>query len=236
MARALRTDRDYRNIIIPRWVKGEIEAFRPPSPDELAAQSRQFVPLIHAYLPSYRESAILELGCGFGGLLRALVDEGYRNLKAIDLIPECCAFVKEHVGVEPRCVDLLTFLAEDEGSYDVLIAVDVIEHFTKNEIVSIVERLYEVLKPGGIFIMRVPNGGSLGGIGVRYAGFTHETAFTPGSINELFRALGFEPSRACPIRCSRRGRSRARSSALSAGRRSRSSRSGRCASSTPASR
>jgi len=54
------------------------------------------------------------------------------------------------------------------------------------------------VKPGGVFIMRVPNGGSLGGLSVRYSGFTYEAAFTPHSVRELFRALGFSSVECLP--------------------------------------
>ncbi len=40
--------------------------------------------------------------------------------------------------------------------------------------------------------MRVPYGGSLKGLYIRYSGFIHELAFTPLSVNELFKAVGFQ--------------------------------------------
>lgn len=66
------------------------------------------------------------------------------------------------------------------------------EHFSKNEIVTLMLSIFESLKPGGVFIMKVPNGGSLSGLYIRYSGFTHELAFTRLSINELFKAVGFQ--------------------------------------------
>lgn len=191
MNQPLVTDRDYRKFIIPRWVSQEIESFPRPSREELKKQSQYNAPVIDRFLPARRESAILEIGCGFGGFLFALTERGYKNIKAIDLIPECCAFVEEEIGIKPECTDLLDFLAKDEGRYDAIVAFDVIEHFNKNEIVAIVQRLYDALNPGGVFIMRVPNGGSISGLSVRYSGFTHETAFTKASIGELFKAIGF---------------------------------------------
>jgi 2-polyprenyl-3-methyl-5-hydroxy-6-metoxy-1,4-benzoquinol methylase len=198
MSQPLATDRDYRKIIIPRWVSQEFESFPKPSREELERMSRYSAPLIERFIPEARASAILEVGCGFGSFLLALTSRGYKNIRAIDLIPECCAFVEEQIGIKPECTDLLDFLARDEGRYDAIVAFDVIEHFNKNEIVAIVERLYEVLNPGGVFIMRVPNGGSLSGLSVRYSGFTHETAFTQVSIHELFRAIGFRDVECIP--------------------------------------
>lgn len=191
MSQPLATDRDYRKVIIPRWVSEEGTSFPTPSREQLKEQSRYSYPLIDRFLPENRGSAILEIGCGFGSFLLALTERGYTNLAAVDLIPECCSFVEEQIGIKPECSDLLEFLARDERRYDVIVAFDVIEHFTKNEIVAIVQRLYDSLNPGGVFVMRVPNGGSLGGLSVRYSGFTHETAFTSASVHELFHAIGF---------------------------------------------
>ena len=198
MGQPLVTDRDYRKVIIPRWVGQGVSTFPKPSREELKTQSRYSYPLIDRFLPENRGSSILEIGCGFGSFLLALTERGYTNLAAMDLIPACCAYVEEQIGVRPECCDLLDFLAKDERRYDVIAAFDVIEHFTKNEIVAIVERLYDALNPGGVFIMRVPNGASLGGLNVRYSGFTHETAFTPASINELFTAIGFRAVECVP--------------------------------------
>lgn len=183
--------RDYRQVILHRWVQGGDGVFTPPSPEELLFQARLHKPLIDRFIPPNRASAILEIGCGYGGLVSALVDRGYGNITATDLLPECCAFVEEHTGIKTRCADVFDFFAGDDRRYDAIIALDVIEHFNKNEIVAIVDRIHAVLNPGGIFIMRVPNGSSLSGISTRFSGFTHEVAFTQHSIKELFSAIGF---------------------------------------------
>src|SRR3954465_4841993 len=101
MSRPVVIDRDYRRVIIPRWVSQEIESFRRPSREELAQQSRWNQPLIERFLPESLARAVLELGCGFGGFVVALRDRGYTNIAAMDLIPECCAFVEEQTGIKP---------------------------------------------------------------------------------------------------------------------------------------
>ena len=91
------------------------------------------------------------------------------------------------------CSDILDYFSKKgiKEQYDVIAAFDVIEHFEKGEIVKIMLYIYEALKENGIFIMSVPYGGSLRGLYIRYSGFTHETAFTELSINELLRVIGF---------------------------------------------
>lgn len=192
MTHPIATDRDYRKIIIPRWVQQEVASFPKPSREALREQARYYHPLVDRFMPANRAGAVLELGCGFGSFLQALSDRGYTNIKAIDLIPECCDYVRAEIGIDAQCSDVFDFLAADEGRYDAIVAFDVIEHFTKNEIVGIVERLYDILNPGGVLVVRVPNGSSRAGLSTRYAGFTHETAFTPQSSQELFTAMGFK--------------------------------------------
>lgn len=56
----------------------------------------------------------------------------------------------------------------------------------------LMSQIFESLKEEGLFMMRVPNAGSPRGLYIRYSGFTHEIAFTPLSIEELFKAVGFQ--------------------------------------------
>jgi 2-polyprenyl-3-methyl-5-hydroxy-6-metoxy-1,4-benzoquinol methylase len=191
MTHPIATDRDYRKVIIPRWVRQEIASFPKPTAAQRAEQARYYHPLVDRLMPTDRAAAVLELGCGFGSFLQALKDRGYTNVKAIDLIPECCAYVRDEIGVPAECADVIDFLSADEGRYDAIVAFDVIEHFNKNEIVGIMERLHEILKPGGVLVIRVPNASSQAGVSTRYSGFTHETAFTMASVSELFQAMGF---------------------------------------------
>lgn len=184
-------NKDYRQFIISRWVASEIENFKEPSLLDLENQSRYYKPLVKKFIPNRKEIDILEIGCGWGGFIYTLKSEGYFNVEAIDLIPECCTFVKNRLEVKVTCIDIFQFFKTNRKKYDVIAAFDVVEHFNKNEIVSLIKLIYESLNNGGIFIMKSPNGGSLSGLYIRYSGFTHEIAFTQLSINELFKAIGF---------------------------------------------
>jgi len=191
MAEPIRVDVDYRSVILPKSAKREVEICTRPTREGLAVQASHYAPILDRFLPADRAASILELGCGWGPFLRALKDRGYSRLEAVEMVPECCAAVEQHTGVVPFCGDILSYLAGRDGPYDVIAAFDVIEHFTKNEIVGIMERILKLLRPGGVFVMRVPNCSSLGGLSSLHSGFTHETAFTPTSADELLRAMGF---------------------------------------------
>jgi cyclopropane fatty-acyl-phospholipid synthase-like methyltransferase len=74
---------------------------------------------------------------------------------------------------------------------DVVVAFDVIEHFTKSELVPLVDEVRRVLRPGGRWIIHVPNGESPFGMRSRYWDMTHEQAFTRTSIAQLLLTSGF---------------------------------------------
>jgi cyclopropane fatty-acyl-phospholipid synthase-like methyltransferase len=185
---------NYRKFIIERWVSSHIDTFREPDEEVLTIQLRYYSKLIERFIPKDKNIKILELGCGFGGFIYALKSYGYRNILGIDVIPQCCNFVSKKFNVKVICSDILDYFSKKgiKEQYDVIAAFDVIEHFEKGEIVKIMLYIYEALKENGIFIMRVPYGGSLRGLYIRYSGFIHETAFTELSINEPFRVIGFK--------------------------------------------
>lgn len=182
---------NYRELIISKWINSNIETFKKPSYAEFETQSRYYKPLIEKFIPD-KNSHILEIGCGFGGFIYSLKKLGYSNIEAIDIIPECCDFVSREFNVKAYCISVLDFFNKNNKSYDVIAAFDVIEHFSKDEIVFILQKVFQSLNENGFFIMRFPSGGSLSGLYIRYSGFTHEIAFTNYSINELFKVIGFK--------------------------------------------
>ncbi len=78
-----------------------------------------------------------------------------------------------------------------KGAYDCIIARDVMEHFTKQEIFDILDKVKFALREGGFFIMQSPNGEGLFYSNIFYSDFTHEIAFTRASISQIFLNTGF---------------------------------------------
>jgi SAM-dependent methyltransferase len=74
---------------------------------------------------------------------------------------------------------------------DAIVALDVIEHFTKPELCRLTAEVARVLKPGGRWIIHCPNGESPFAGAVRYGDFTHELCFTQHSLRQLLHAYGF---------------------------------------------
>lgn len=88
-----------------------------------------------------KDARILEIGSGDGAVGRALRAEGYRHYTGLDLGPPA-----DVVGsiLEWRRLGLAP------GSFDVILAFEVVEH------VPCFREAFDLLKPGGLFIMTTP--------------------------------------------------------------------------------
>jgi SAM-dependent methyltransferase len=88
--------------------------------------------------------------------------------------------------------DILEYLGStSDASQDVVLAFDVIEHFTREELLPLVDEVHRVLKPGGRWIIHTPNGESPLSNRIRYGDLTHEQAFTRTSLGQLLLSSGF---------------------------------------------
>jgi cyclopropane fatty-acyl-phospholipid synthase-like methyltransferase len=132
------------------------------------------------------------LGCGHGTLVHFAQLAGYANAKGVDVSEQQVALANKLGIANISQGDLMaTLKATQPASLDVVIAFDVIEHFTKDELIDLVDAIHLALKPNGCWIIHTPNANSPFVGAVRYGDFTHEQAFTPTSIQQLLKASGF---------------------------------------------
>lgn len=181
-----------RERIYAHYVSAWSETAAPSSVEGFAARAPTLRGIVRDYFPKDRDAAILDLGCGHGALLYFAREAGYRRLSGVDVSPQQIA-VAHRLGIEGvEEGDLMTTLAGlPEASQDVVIAFDVIEHFTKDELVAFVDAVIRVLKADGRWLIHAPNAESPFGAAVRYGDMTHEQAFTRTSLEQLLRASGF---------------------------------------------
>ena len=148
---------------------------------------------VSKWLPNDRTVPILDIGCGSGKLLFMFQGLGYENLTGVDLSPEQIQHARLHID-QALIVqgDVRDFLKDSIEKYGLICALDVIEHFRKEEIIPLLELIYEALKPGGSLIIQTPNGESpwLGSVG--FGDFTHEWFFTPTGLEHILRLVGFD--------------------------------------------
>jgi ubiquinone/menaquinone biosynthesis C-methylase UbiE len=89
---------------------------------------------------------ILEIGCGEGFLLSSLRAS---QLVAIDLSSQALSKARERAGVD-GCVALAERLPCSDGSFDMVLAVGVMEHFLNDR--EATKEILRVLKPGGHYL------------------------------------------------------------------------------------
>ena len=183
---------DYRTRIYDHYVNSRQTTLAPPSLEAMQPRMHLLNKIITEHFPIDKHINIVDLGCGHGAFVYACQQLGYDNVRGIDRSPEQVAeAIKLGIsGVTQG--DLMEALKSlPDASQDIVIAFDVIEHFTKTEVLAFVDEVYRVLKDGGKWIIHVPNGESLFAANVRYGDYTHEMAYTRTSITQLLKSSLF---------------------------------------------
>jgi SAM-dependent methyltransferase len=147
----------------------------------------------HKYLPLLadldRNAPILELGCGSGELLAFLRQHGFVHARGVDISPEQVLRARAR-GVAAEVADIFEVLGHEQAA--LIIAVDVLEHFTRDELVRLAPLLYQALLPGGRLLIQTANGAGLFPRQVIYGDLTHMTILTPQTLAQLLRPCGFQ--------------------------------------------
>lgn len=127
------------------------EKFQTGRPLPLKGRS---VPIFERAVPD-PDARVLEIGPGAGKFLAALAQDGYRHLSACDidryLLPEVEASL-ERFAVLDLSFDPLPWPGE---SFDAVAAWEVLEHLENPH--HAVREILRVLKPGGRFLLSLPN-------------------------------------------------------------------------------
>lgn len=141
--------------------------------------------------PADRAVRILDGACGNGALVGWLSSRGYSRVAGVDVSAEVIADGHEIGIANIRVGDFVEELEREPGAYDVVVLRDVLEHFEKDRILEVLDVVRSALAPGGRLLLHVPNAESPVFGRVRYGDFTHETAFTSSSLNQVLLATGF---------------------------------------------
>lgn len=182
----------YRNRIYNNYVNARTTALAPESLSGLNPRAPYLGRLVQRYFPPDRQATITDLGCGHGAIIYFARRAGYVNVRGVDGSPEQVAAARR-LGIEGvEEGDLLQELAAlPDAAQDCIVTFDVIEHFNRDELIGLVDEVYRVLKPGGRWIIHVPNGESPFAGRMRYWDFTHELSFTRVSIAQLLYSSRF---------------------------------------------
>ena len=183
---------NYRTRIYSSYVNARTTPLAPVTIDGLMPRAPYLRRLIQRHFPSNYQATVVDLGCGHGAIVHFARQAGYVNVRGVDGSPEQVAAARR-LGIDGvKEGDLLNTLAGmPDASQDCVVTFDVIEHFTRDELIGLVDEVHRVLQPGGRWIIHAPNGESPFGGRMRYWDLTHELAFTRTSIAQLLYSSGY---------------------------------------------
>lgn len=143
-------------------------------------------------LPQDKGASIIDIACGGGHFIYFLQQQGYSNVWGIDISQEQLD-VAEKMGVNNlKKSDFVEYLSKCSVKFDMIIAIDIIEHLRKDEILSFLDTICDSLKPKGKVLIGTLNSQSLFSGRSLYCDFTHEQGFTPDSLSQVLRVCNFK--------------------------------------------
>ncbi|HEY1773214.1 MAG TPA: class I SAM-dependent methyltransferase [Gammaproteobacteria bacterium] len=173
-------DDDYRNYV--DWKQWK--SFGKLS----SAQARYFARELSMLQP-LRGKCILEIGFGNGGFLSFVRAQG-AEVRGTEMIPELVLAARQ-AGFDVSDGSAMLQGKKHAGSFDAVVAFDVLEHMDKDELTGFFSAVHGLLKPDGVFLARFPNGDSPFGRRYQNGDLTHKTAIGSRLIEHLAAVSGF---------------------------------------------
>lgn len=163
--------------------------FRGDSTSVAEAQNERYLELLSAHGP------VLDIGCGRGELLEALVARGVAA-SGVDLNAEMVAEAQSR-GLDVHRADAVEWLRRlPERSVGSIITVHVVEHLELGPLIEVLELAASRLVPGGILVAETPNPASLIVLGNSYVlDPTHVRPLHPSLLTFLCERAGFRDVR-----------------------------------------
>ncbi len=143
-------------------------------------------------VPEDREARVLDIGCGWGHFVLYLLEQGYANVRGIDVSPSQIDVAKDYLGDRVQLVGSSEeFLAAHPAEFDLVVMLDVFEHIPKTHAVNLLRVIRGSLAEGGTLLLKVPNMDYPLAVGNRYYDFTHELGYTRESLHQVLTDAGF---------------------------------------------
>lgn len=149
-------------------------------------QSKRFQLQLERFSIPYKGINALEIGYGNGGFIRFLTDNGSR-VEGVEIQPVLLdAARKIGIPVQESIEDV------NCGPFDLIVAFDVLEHLTVEQLQSFFKKCQSLLKDDGAMLFRFPNAESFAGLGAQNGDFTHITALAQTKLQQIIEPCGFK--------------------------------------------
>ena len=141
-----------------------------------------------------KNARVLDIGCGRGLLLRAFQQQGC-DVTGTEFSDDACRFAREVLKLPVR-VGLVQELSFPDNSFDVVVMWHVLEHVSDSR--PTLAEVGRILRPGGLFLVAVPNFGSPEARLTQAGWFhldipRHLSHHTPASLSQVLREAGLQP-------------------------------------------
>ncbi|MBR9860351.1 class I SAM-dependent methyltransferase [bacterium] len=180
----------YRKVIYENYHSTQVNKAEVNYEQLLQQQSFYYKKELTPFLPKDKNATILDIGCGFGSFISAAKSSGYQNVTGIDLSPEQVEVAHKLNIPEVKLQSAEDWFAENEN-LDCIVGVDIIEHFTKDELVEFLIQCKKALNPGGSLVFRTPNMDAHFASVYAHADFSHEVFLNKSSAKQVMAACGF---------------------------------------------
>lgn len=175
---------DYRRIAYQRYSYAD--------PCDYRAFRDYYRRKLNGHLAIPQDWHCLDLACGFGNFLAYLRDVGIHAYTGIDTSAEATTAVRQEFGDDSVVLtDAFEFLASDGDEYDLISALDFLEHVSKSDLFRLLFMANARQPVGGMLLIRTPNANGLFGSAARYGDITHEICFTPASLSDVLSRCGY---------------------------------------------
>ena len=183
-------DKSYRERIYAKYATAQVPIWLNAPDNAGRSNGGAIVRRLRGWLPQVPSISCLDLGCGAGDLILGLQSIGYSSVIGIDGGPEQVAIARAR-GASVVQANILEYLRASDQTFDLIFAYDVIEHFTKDEVLDLLALIWKHLKPGGRLILQTPNAMSPWASHYRYHDLTHELIFAPECLASTLRFSNF---------------------------------------------
>ncbi len=138
----------YRERIFAEYASTFQDAHPVFEPDAAARWDKAYNYYFQQWLQERKDAAIVDLACSGGKLLYFLKDRGYTQVSGVDISSSQVQLAKQ---VLPSVIEanVLDYLETHLDAFDLIVGLDIIEHFYKDEVLRFLDGRYVALKPGG---------------------------------------------------------------------------------------
>ncbi len=181
----------YRDIFYRQYYSSQLGRGESNYKQKLWEEGAQLRREIGPLLPMDRNINTLDIGCGIGSLVQIMTQSGYKHVMGVDISDEMVK-VAQTLGISQVVQgDIIQYMDQHKQEYDLILGMDIIEHFTKDELVALLFTIRACLKPGGMAIFRTPNADAPFASIFANGDFTHENFMNASSAKQVFMNCGF---------------------------------------------